>query len=362
MQATLQPESDVLSKASAELSALLTTAAVARLNSRAFLRVTGTDATRWLNGMVTNSIPTLQPGEGSYNFILNAQGRIQGDCTIYREPVSSDPAFLIETDTSQIDTIRLHLEHFIIMDDVELQLAPINLQSVIVAGPKAPELVRRYFLSFHSGVDLAPLRLSFDPETAAQITTPEDRLVPRIEIRTANANGLIGSLRELGATPVTAQALEHLRLLEGTPRYGTDIRNTEKSKDLPQETNQLHALNFSKGCYLGQEIVERIHSRGQVHRILTGLELTGTLPTPGATIEADGKPVGQITSAAAIPLPATPSSPPRTLQLALAYLRRDALAEAEAGSLTLTYSTGTAGESAGTATPIALPYPVFPVS
>ena len=76
-----------------ELDAILNGAAVASLDDRAFLRVTGSDATRWLNGMVTNSVQALAPGEGCYNFLLNAQGRILGDCTIYRE-IGGQPAIV----------------------------------------------------------------------------------------------------------------------------------------------------------------------------------------------------------------------------------------------------------------------------
>ncbi len=109
---------------------------------------------------------------------------------------------------------------------------------------------------------------------------------------------------------------KHLRILEGTPLYGTDIRD----KDLPQETDQTRALHFAKGCYLGQEIVERIRSRGTVHRTFSGFILTGELPAPGTRIlDADDKPVGELTSVARIQLPAG------TDQLALGYIRREAL-------------------------------------
>src|SRR5579884_1228903 len=102
----------------AELAAIRERAGYAVLRDRAFLRITGSDATRWLNGMVTNSVQALAPGEGCYNFLLNAQGRILGDCTIYREVTAGAPAFLLETDASQLETIRTHLDKFIIMDDV----------------------------------------------------------------------------------------------------------------------------------------------------------------------------------------------------------------------------------------------------
>src|ERR1700749_2582420 len=104
-----------------ELAAILTGAAIFPLDDHAFLRITGSDATRWLNGMVTNSIQSLAPGEGNYNFLLNAQGRIQGDCTIYRDTDPAITTFLLETDASQIDAIQQHLDKFIIMDDVELE-------------------------------------------------------------------------------------------------------------------------------------------------------------------------------------------------------------------------------------------------
>src|SRR5471032_1441599 len=91
-----------------QLAAIRTSAALFPLTSRAFLRITGSDATRWLNGMVTNNIAALAPGEGNYNFLLNAQGRIQGDCTIYREPGDGPATYLLETDKSQIETIQAH--------------------------------------------------------------------------------------------------------------------------------------------------------------------------------------------------------------------------------------------------------------
>jgi aminomethyltransferase len=168
-------------------------------------------------------------------------------------------------------------------------------------------------------------------------------LVPRFEIWSDLTNILMidQALTDAGATPVSPEALEQLRILEGTPRYGTDIRNSATARDLPQETAQTRALHFTKGCYLGQEIVERIHSRGNVHRTFTGFSLTGALPTPGTALTADAKPVGELTSVAAIPI----SDPPR--QLALGYIRREALDR----KLPIEYP-------GGVATPIALPYAI----
>ncbi len=127
-------------------------------------------------------------------------------------------------------------------------------------------------------------------------------------------------LVEASALAVSSETLERLRVLEGTPRYGIDIRNSDIARDLPQETNQLRALHFAKGCYLGQEIVERIRSRGNVHRTFTGFRCEGALPPPGTVLEAAGRPVGEITSAAEVPLFGG------SVRLALGYLRREALA------------------------------------
>ena len=121
-----------------------------------------------------------------------------------------------------------------------------------------------------------------------------------------------------GATPVGADALELRRISFGIPKFGVDIRE----RDLPQETGQTRALNFTKGCYLGQEIVERIRSRGAVHRQFSAFSVEGTLPEPGAKIlagEKDEKEVGEITSSAILPLPGGDRP------VALGYLRREAV-------------------------------------
>src|ERR1700739_3011713 len=98
-----------------ELDATRTSAAIYPLTDRAFLRITGPDATRWLNGMVTNNIQALQPGEGNYNFLLNAQGRIQGDCTIYRTFFPGPPAYILATTADQAQAVHDQLDRFIIM-------------------------------------------------------------------------------------------------------------------------------------------------------------------------------------------------------------------------------------------------------
>jgi folate-binding protein YgfZ len=310
----------------AELDAILNGAAVASLDDRAFLRVTGSDATRWLNGMVTNSVQALQPGEGCYNFLLNAQGRILAGCIVYRDPDPAEPAsFLLETGSRQLETVRAHLDHFIIMDDVELTPAFTDEASLLILGPEAPARLNAIGLPAPDALHLVHADSPHGP--ALLLSSKPNTFELRAD--TATISAIHADLRSTGATEVSAEALEALRLLEGRPLYGRDI--TEKY--LPQETNQPNALHFNKGCYLGQEIVERIRSRGQVHRLLTPLTLTGELPSElPAPLEADGKPVGEITSAGFVPLPEGDKI------LGLGYVRREALDTHAA----LTYSGGSA--------------------
>ena len=332
-----------LQSVAAQLAAVLRAAAFAPLDGIGWLRVTGPDATRWLNGMVTNSIAQLTPGQGCYNFALNAQGQVQGDLTAFLR----EDSILLETSRDQIARLLDHLNRFIIMDDVELANITAERSGLLLAGPRAAALLEQI------GLPAPPT--SIFTQTATWRCSPVDLLhahsplVPRFELWSSpeTVQQLTAALLAAGAVPVSPEALEHLRILEGTPRFGTDIRD----KDLPHETApigiQSRALHFTKGCYLGQEIVERIHSRGAVHRAFSGFVLTGSLPMPGTALEAEAKPVSELTSVAAILLPDQPTP----IQLALGIIRREALENAQARNLTLNYS-------GGTATPIALPYAV----
>jgi folate-binding protein YgfZ len=316
-----------------ELAAILTGAAIFSLENseaRAFLRITGSDATRWLNGMVTNSIQSLAPGEGDYNFLLNAQGRIQGDCTIYRD----GDAFLLETQNSQLTTVQQTLDRFIIMDDVELLPIMDDQRGLLIAGLGAAALLAS--LSLPAPAPLRIARTSYAGQPVL-IIAPHAPLVPQYELWSSPeiAAALRSALEPLAAVPSSAEALEHLRILSGIPRFGTDIRD----RDLPQETNQTHALHFSKGCYLGQEIVERIRSRGQVHRTFSGFRLTALPMSLPAPLTSDGKPAGELTSAATI----------GEETFALGYVRREALDRNQP----LAYENGRA-------TPAALPFQMTP--
>jgi folate-binding protein YgfZ len=166
-------------------------------------------------------------------------------------------------------------------------------------------------------------------------------LVPHYELWTQadQISALWKALVEAGATPVGADALEAFRIAEGFPAYGIDIAE----RDLPQETSQLRTLSFSKGCYQGQEIVERIRSRGSVHRHLRPLELFGPVPAAGSELTLEGgAAAGQITSAAELPLAAG------VRVFALGMIR----GEAELRNQSFTYQ---AGEATGAARILAAP-------
>lgn len=322
-----------------ELDALLHSVGLYDLGFRTRISVSGEDKFRWLNGMVTNAVSTLARHHGNYNFILNAQGRIQGDAYVYREPEPGGEAerLVIETDRSQAGRLMEHFDRFIIMDDVELREPSGTVTALGLAGPGAAELLQR--LELVEAAELEPHqftsgRLGGVPVT---VTRAYGVLTPRFELwfEPASTAELARLLVESGARAAGLEAWNALRVLEGTPIYGVDIND----RNLVQETSQARALNFSKGCYLGQEIVERIRSRTTVHRFLRQLSLSGPAPLAGTELRVAGeeRAVGQLTSVAtyrraglarelrARELPAGAALPERSTVLALGYVRGDAI-------------------------------------
>ncbi len=284
-----------------ETAALLSAVAVHDLGWLRRLAVRGEDRFRWLSGMVTNTVNDLGSDTGAWNLVLNAQGRIQGDLHVWRE----GDALHLEIAADQYDRLLAHLHHFIIMDDVEL--LPLSLDStgeltgetaLGLAGPQAASLLARLGLP----------TLSEDQTSARAVWNGFEILVVRayglltqhyeVWVSVDRIPALWQALIDAGATAAGAASLEALRIAEAIPAYGIDIAE----RDLPQETSQMRALHFSKGCYLGQEIVERIHSRGSVHRHLRPLEIFGPVPAPGAELTLqDGAVAGRITSATELP-------------------------------------------------------------
>ena len=305
--ATVLPPAD-FGDVRAEFQALVASAGVYRLSARAKVSLTGGDRVRWLNGMVTNNIRDLAPGQGVYAFLLNPQGHILGDLYAYNR----EESLLVDTDQSQLEKILAVFDKYIIMDDVEV--AGEKLAAIGIAGPKSREALQAAGFTVPN---LAPLQFvaSTWRQRALTLVRGDNPCMESFELWLApgDLDPVYEALVKAGAKAVGTAALDLLRIAAGIPRYGIDIRE----RDLPQETEQERALNFSKGCYVGQEIVERIRSRGQVRRKFTGFEVNGPLPAPGSKIQAEAKEVGEITSAASLPLAGGER------QVALGYIRRE---------------------------------------
>jgi aminomethyltransferase len=150
---------------------------------------------------------------------------------------------------------------------------------------------------------------------AVMVIRGDNPLVENYELWTSleEFDSLGKALLATGAVEADGETLETFRILCGIPKVGIDIRE----RVLPQETGQDRALSFTKGCYIGQEIVERIRARGAVHRTFVGFEVEGPAPTSGTKVKYEGKDVGEITSVASAPI--------RQKQLALGFLRKDAI-------------------------------------
>ena len=293
-----------------EFGALRSTCGVYNLENRAKIRLTGSDRVRWLNGMITNNVRDLPVGQGVYAFLLNPQGHILGDLTTYNR----GEHLLVDTGRSQLDKILATFDHYIIMDDVEVANVSDQLSAIGLAGPNAESVLRKAGLEAPQLQPLQIADLSWQ-QTKVTIVRGEHDAFPSYEIWVApeHAASLREELQRSGAMVVGPEALEIYRNVLGIPVYGKDIRE----RDLPQETEQQRALNFNKGCYVGQEIVERIRSRGAVHRKFTGFTVTGPAPAPGTKIQVQAKDVGEITSSAVLP------SSDGEHTVALGYIRRE---------------------------------------
>lgn len=355
-----------LDAAQAETEALAFGAGLHDLGWMRRVDVRGTDRFRWLSGMVTNTVNDLFPSTGAWNFVLDAQGHIQGDLTVWRgreeqspqrrspaakggnggedrllgTPFAGESGLELEIAADQRGKLLAHLNRFIVMDDVEL--IPVGDEKVGEAGsetcvgltgPLAAEVLERVGLP----VLVSPMTRNTVEWNGWDVTILRGYGVLAEHyafwIPSAGLSKLWSCLRTGGAKPVGCAALEAFRVAEGIPAYGVDILE----RDLPQETAQMRALHFSKGCYLGQEIVERIRSRGNVRRHLRPLELSGPLASGGTdlTLE-DGTAAGTITSAAELPFKAG------RRVFALGMIR----AEAEAKSASFRYRDGAAEGSA----------------
>ena len=238
------------------------------LSTRGKIRVTGEDRARLLHAMTTQDVQALTPGQGCYAFFLNAQGRILGDVNIF----CREDSFLLDTEPETRQKLYDHIDRYIIADDVTLEDVTGEMSTIAIEGPQSAAVLERLG---------APL-----PEADYATRSWSGSIVARVSSTGADGYSIfmlptkkaeiIAALNIPEATPEEARIV---RIEHGKPRYGEEI--TERY--LVQETAQLNAVSFSKGCYLGQEIVERVRSRAQIHRVLRRLTIDSLEPPPAGT-------------------------------------------------------------------------------
>jgi folate-binding protein YgfZ len=312
------------------------TVALIDKNYRAYLSFTGPDRVRYLNAILTNNIKDLGAGQGCVSLLLNPQGHILAEIETY---AFADQLFCISFAMIRERLIEW-LDKYIIMDDVTLTDETARYGTLALEGPKAAMLVKDLAgidlgqLSELASADVEIVRLAQD-DTPEKTSTKESILCCSIPCRMIKRSpgGVAGAefvverekLAELwqilsdaarrhGGGPMGYTALSATRLAQGVPWFGYDFGE----KQIPHEAGlQDSHISYTKGCYTGQEIVERVRSRGQVNRRRVELLFSGdAVPEPGALLTLDGKEVGHVTRAART------WDPPRIL--GMGYARKEA--------------------------------------
>ncbi len=324
---------DDFGDAAAEYRNARETVALIDKNYRAYLSFTGPDRVRYLNAILTNNIKDLRAGQGIVSLLLNPQGHILAEIETHAFP---DALFCISYAMIRERLIEC-LDKYIIMDDVTLTDETARYGTLAVEGPKAAAIVKSL-----TGIDLEPLSelASIDAEilrfaqddTIGKASAKEAipcRLTKRSPGGVPGAEFVVESeklaelwqilskaARKYGGGPMGCAALSARRLAQGVPWFGYDFGE----KQIPHEAGlQDSHISYTKGCYTGQEIVERVRSRGQVNRQRVLLHFSGdVVPEAGTPLSVAGKEVGYVTRAART------WDPPRIL--GMAYARKETTA------------------------------------
>jgi folate-binding protein YgfZ len=290
-------------------------AAIGSIAERRPIGVTGADRAAYLQGLLTNDIVALPPGGGCYAAWLTAQGRMLTDMHV----LQSESMILLDVPASAEQSTLARLEQFIFSEDVQVAPLSEHLVNVWVHGPQAAAVLEQVLpgtqgLAEWSQYQHAGVAVGAAPVSVARI----DQLgVPGfcLYVGREHAADVSAGLVAAGARVVSAEAIEVGRIEAGYPVFGVDM--TEEI--LPLEAGiEERAISFTKGCYVGQEIVIRVLHRGhgRVAKKLVPLAFTGALQPPGAKLHAGEREVGYVTSAAV-----SPASGP----IGLGYVHRDFL-------------------------------------
>jgi folate-binding protein YgfZ len=287
------------------------------LRNRGLIVVTGRDRASYLQGLLTNDITALEAGQGCYATYLTPQGRMITDLFVYE----LGDIMLLAVPLATKDTVLARLDQFIFSEDVQLGDVTNTFGAVAVVGPAAAGIVAsvagasepdlRAMVEYGNrradvkGQSAILLRVTDTGEPGFEIVLPGEQM-PH----------LLQALRAAGAVDLDAQTADVLRVEAGVPLFGPDM----DEETIPLEAGiEQQAISFSKGCYVGQEVIIRVLHRGhgRVAQKLVGLLLEpGTdVPAVGAVLQADGKDIGEVTSSVGSPALGRP--------IALAYLKRD---------------------------------------
>jgi folate-binding protein YgfZ len=301
----------------AEHHALWETAGVLDLSFRGRICVTGADRARFLNGQMTNNVKDLRPGSGCYAALVNAKGKIQSDLNIHCLP----DELLLDFEPGCAETVTQRLEKYVIADDVQIVDVSADYGLLSVQGPSAEAAVKSLGLplaipaqpfSFTSVTDatLGEIHVVNQPRFGS---SGFDLFVPTPSLG-AVLDKLIAAAKQTGGRACGWRAMETARIEAGIPRFGMDMDETNLA---PEAGIESRAISYSKGCYIGQEVIARIRTYGQVAKSLRGLRLdSGPLPARGDKLHHDGREVGYVTSAVA--------SPRFKTNIALGYVRKEA--------------------------------------
>ncbi len=256
------------------------------ISDRGRLRASGEDRVRLLHALATNPVEGLGDGGGTGAFFLNPQGRIQAFARIY---VGAGEV-LLDTDARRRERLAAYLDSFIIMDDVTLGDVTAATAAIAVEGPRSADIVERALdgLRFperpHAHAAAVPWRVfssALSGQSGGWILADSNR-----------KSELIERLEAAGAVAAAPPDFQRLRVVSRVPSLDDDYFDT----NIPHETQQLRWVSFTKGCYTGQEIVERVRSQGRVNRLLTPLEIDGSEALGSLQALLLGEPVGEVTS------------------------------------------------------------------
>jgi folate-binding protein YgfZ len=289
--------------------AAMTSAGVIDRSTLGKVTLTGRDRAAFLQGMLSNDVKALQPGQGCPAAFLDAQGKVVSLLTVY----ALEDRILLELPAGSTDKFLQVIDKFLISEKAYFEAADDAYAILAVQGPGAEKMLEGL-----SGTTLAPAPYSHQEVVIAgapvRVARRSEGVTPGFHGWTAaaHAEALGKALREAGAVPVGAMALETLRIEAGIPAYGQDV---DETVILP-ETRLDTFVNFTKGCYIGQETVARVKYRGHINRGLSGIVLEGDrLPVHGDAITAEDKEVGRVTSAVRSIALGKP--------IALGYIRRE---------------------------------------